>query len=193
VAAAFEVEWLELPAGDRARRRATIRETVRTRLGERLGVPPGEIELRRAPAGKPEAWLAGAPAPVRFNVSHSGEWAMIGFADGREIGVDVQRPPDRALPEAFLAGLLAPREREALEAMARDRREAAVVRLWTRKEAYLKGTGRGLFGSDPAGVDALSVPGRVIVAGADAGFSVVDVAAPMRDWPATAAVQSTPA
>jgi 4'-phosphopantetheinyl transferase len=54
---------------------------VRLIIGQRLGVPPGQIRWRHGPHGKPELATAGDPAEARDDVhislSHSGRLAML--------------------------------------------------------------------------------------------------------------------
>jgi 4'-phosphopantetheinyl transferase len=172
----------------------TCRAALRRLLGEHLGIAPRAVELRRAAAGKPEAWVGGAPAELRFSLSHSGEWAMIGLSGYGEIGVDVERPRRRPLYE-HAAGMLAPAEKLLVDGMNPAQRERELLGLWTRKEGYLKAIGVGLR-QDPSSVDALSRPGRVLVSdevpppsaerrsARDAGFDVIDVPGPEPGWAA---------
>ncbi|MBA3259576.1 MAG: 4'-phosphopantetheinyl transferase superfamily protein [Gemmatimonadales bacterium] len=82
---------------------------------------------------------------VRFNLAHSGDLALVAVARGREVGVDVERvPPARTIEEVGPLVFCA-RERERIEQLRPNRRGPAFARLWTRKEAYLKGDGRGLL------------------------------------------------
>jgi phosphopantetheinyl transferase len=69
-------------------------------------------------------------------------------------GVDIERA-DRHLGhlDQLADTVLAPREREALDHLAPERRAAAVLEAWTRKEAALKADGSGLLRA-PSSIDA---------------------------------------
>jgi 4'-phosphopantetheinyl transferase len=121
------------------------RGVLRELLGRYLGLPPARIELTRLPGGKPI--LQDREARLRFNVSHSGGLALLAFAQGRELGVDLEA--ERSLPEmeSLAERNFSPAEVEAWRALAPGERPAAFFRAWTRKEAFLKATGEGLFRS----------------------------------------------
>ena len=118
------------------------RGMLRFLLGERIGISPPALRFRYAEHGKP--FLEGPPADLRFNISHTQGMALIGLAEGREIGVDVEkiRPSTevRKLAERFFSV----RERESLSVLSGDELQAAFFRCWTRKEAYIKARGEGL-------------------------------------------------
>src|SRR2546421_12655378 len=65
-------------------RSAAARGQLREILGAALERDPASLRFDYGPRGKPD--LSGAP--LRFNVSHSGELALVALAL-REIGVDV--------------------------------------------------------------------------------------------------------
>src|SRR5262249_49401456 len=56
------------------------RTTLRLLLGRALGVAPAAVEIRRGVRGRPE--LADPNAGIDFNVSHTGDAALIGIARG---------------------------------------------------------------------------------------------------------------
>lgn len=123
---------------------------LRRELGARLGTGPAEVELTRArcpvcggPHGRPSV----AGDPLHFSLSHAGDFVLLAFAQVA-VGVDVEVRPG-ASTTAETSGALHPREREELAALPVEERPAAFARCWTRKEAYLKGTGTGL-GEDPS-------------------------------------------
>lgn len=124
------------------RRFVVTRSALRAVLGAYLGVPPRSLTFSYGAHGKPA--LEGAHASLDFNVSHSGEMAVVAAAWRRAVGVDVEQW--RPLPdlEAIAARVFAPAERATLGALADAERPAAFFRCWTRKEAFIKATGLGL-------------------------------------------------
>ena len=148
-----------LDAGERERAgrffRAVDRERytaahlmLRRVLGGYLGLPPGQVALTREPCpccGAPH----GRPAPadpstgLHFSLSHAGPLVLLAVAE-RAVGADVEALPAPG-SVADLATVLHPAERaELAEAEGTDRLPQEFARLWTRKEAYLKGIGTGL-------------------------------------------------
>jgi len=100
----------DLPPAERERADRIVRPAARKRwvgarwalrgvLGRYLEREPARIELRCSERGKPA--LATAEEPLRFNLSHSGDVALIAVAHDREVGIDVQRTGAR--PAEFYA------------------------------------------------------------------------------------------
>jgi len=120
------------------------RGLLRRLLGSYVGTEPRVLRFEYGPRGKPSLAAGSGPRDVRFNVSHSGGLALLAFARGRELGVDIER--ERAVPEAYSIAhrYFSPREVAALGALAADARPPAFFRCWTRKEAFIKATGDGL-------------------------------------------------
>lgn len=107
-------------------------------LGAELGVPPADVPLADGP-GKPRVALAAGPC---FNLAHARDLALVAVAD-REVGVDVEAlDGDRVLDAAVVA--CTGEEAARLDGLPPEERAEAFLRLWTAKEAYLKGTGVGL-------------------------------------------------
>jgi 4'-phosphopantetheinyl transferase len=127
---------------ERDRRRfVTARGLLRRLLGHYLGLDPSRLRFGYGPRGKP--FLAGEDE-LRFNVSHSGGLALLAFARGREVGVDVER--ERPVPEAedIARRYFSAWEERELRLLTEGERRAAFFRCWTRKEAFIKATGDGL-------------------------------------------------
>lgn len=128
---------------ERHRRRFTAaRGALRAILGAALGLPPAAVALVYGEHGKPA--LADDSAGVRFNLSHSENWALCAVARGRTLGVDLEavRPLDDM--EALANRFYSAREAAWLRALAEAERPGPFFRAWTCKEAYVKATGRGL-------------------------------------------------
>ncbi len=108
---------------------------------------------RYAPVA-PEAWVFGADAhgrphivapavPLEFNLTHSGELVVLGVANARSVGVDVEHVV-RATNTTLLERYFSPPEVEQLSQMDTAVRRLRFFELWTLKEAYLKARGVGL-------------------------------------------------
>jgi 4'-phosphopantetheinyl transferase len=127
-----------------ARKRwVAARWALRGVLGRYLNEDPAEIELRLAEQGKP--MLAAPSAPLRFNLSHSGDRALVAVAWEREVGVDIERIAPRRNLTALAHRALEPAEAEAIEEMPQGDRLAAFLAAWTRREAIAKCLGTGLW------------------------------------------------
>ncbi|GJD54294.1 4'-phosphopantetheinyl transferase family protein [Methylobacterium dankookense] len=124
---------------DRARFAAS-HAALRLILGRALGRDPRAIAFVLAPGGRPE--LAGAG--LSFNLSHSGQRALVALSTEAPVGVDVETL--RPLPDALriARGHFAPDETASLARLDGPAREAAFFALWTRKEAVVKALGAGL-------------------------------------------------
>jgi 4'-phosphopantetheinyl transferase len=121
------------------------RAALRRLLGRYLGLTPGEVQIGYNRFGKPA--LAAPAAPGRrlnFNLSHAGNFALIGFACARPIGVDIEGI-QRQAPYASLAeAVCGEAERREIEALPETERMAEVTTFWACKEAYVKALGVGL-------------------------------------------------
>ena len=125
------------------------RVALRELLAGYCDTTAASIQFDKAERGKPSA----RDLPVRFNVSHSGRVALIAVSRDLEIGVDVEQvwqddDPYRLADRYFSANELA-----ALTGLPEAARTEAFFWIWTRKEAYIKARGDGLF----LGLDSFDV------------------------------------
>src|SRR5262245_6631331 len=130
---------------EKHRRRFIVgRGTLRTIIGRYLGVAPAKIRFNYNDKGKP-ALVEPEVNNFGCNVSHSDELALFAFALGVPIGVDVEviRPVSdmEAIAQRFFSAL----EYEMLQRVPLENRLEAFFNCWTRKEAYVKAEGLGLF------------------------------------------------
>jgi 4'-phosphopantetheinyl transferase len=125
------------------RRRATVSLAARRELaGDVLGVPADTVRLDVLDDGRRVA--IGAGHTVALSVSTAGDVGLVAVADGADLGVDVEEADEVPPTEAFVARVCTPSERDALAELSGPRRRDALLKLWTRKEAYLKATGEGI-------------------------------------------------
>lgn len=152
---------------------------LRVLLGGVLELPPARVTLVRlacpgcgALHGRP-AVAGPAGERVHFSLSHTTGLAVVALAT-RPVGVDVERPPSERTA-TDVAKSLHPSEQAELARLAAPERPAAFARCWTRKEAYLKGTGEGLAGEALGGTYLGTGPSP---AAPPAGWTLTDVEVP---------------
>lgn len=149
------------------RRWVVCRAVLRHQLGQLLQLPPAELRFQTGPHGKPSL-VTDLQSAWKFNVSHTQDVALMAFARGRELGVDIESHDRTVSRDELAARFFSPVEREAYFSLPADRREQSFYRIWTCKEAYLKAIGAGL--SFPLGQFAVAShpdapPGLLHVAG----------------------------
>ncbi len=127
---------------DVRRRFVVCRGRLRTILSELLQTSALEIGFRYEKWGKP-ALLERFGRKLHFNVSHSGEWALIAIARS-PLGVDLEVPNDRINYRAIASQILGPSEQSAWEELPASQRAAATMQLWVCKESLLKALGLGI-------------------------------------------------
>jgi 4'-phosphopantetheinyl transferase len=83
---------------------------------------------------------------LQFNVSHSGDWVVLGFAHDREIGVDVQEMRNISDLAAMSRTAFHPDEQAVFGGLKSDAKiNQAFYQIWSLREAGLKSVGAGLF------------------------------------------------
>ena len=111
---------------------------VRTVLAKHTGIAPDQLCFDKGQFGKPVL----RSAPFCFNLSHSGDYAVCAVSDA-ECGADIEQP--RPVRRDFAARFFHPDETAFLQTCPADSYPIFLCRLWTLKEAYLKGLGRELL------------------------------------------------
>jgi 4'-phosphopantetheinyl transferase len=165
--------------GSPQQRRAEAGRRLREVLAAVLGMAAGEVELVTGRNGKPEL----ATGTLRFNLSHSGDLALVAVTRDREVGVDVERVDLRRDVARLARRALDPAAAEAVLALPAAERSRAFHRAWARREAVAKCAGTGLsvpVPDTPRQVHDLEVAegyaGAVAVAGdRPTGVRVLDV------------------
>jgi 4'-phosphopantetheinyl transferase len=146
---------------DRDRIRYTNARTgLRQVLGACLGIAPAAVRLTYGPRGKPQ--LVSAAGGIRFNLSHSGDRAIVAVALGAEVGVDIERVRDDLDHAGLAESFFTVRERAEIAARPAPACAAAFFRCWVAKESYLKALGEGLIAPlDALGVDPAARPDTI--------------------------------
>jgi 4'-phosphopantetheinyl transferase len=117
---------------------------MRCILGRYLARDPQEVRIVRDRRGKPSLKSDPYDPPLAFNLSHSGDHALLAVGARDGIGVDIEEiKPLEDLP-GIAAMVLSPPELAALEQRDEDARQELFFQMWTRKEAVAKAAGEGL-------------------------------------------------
>ena len=102
-----------------------------------------EIEIRPAPSGAPQAFLADKPADVAISLSHRSGVAGCAIAkSGAQLGFDLEIVENRS--EAFVQDYFATEEQDLISQAGAADRSRLVALLWSAKESALKALRTGL-------------------------------------------------
>ena len=123
--------------------RIAAKDAVRALLFDRGEGPkfPVEIEIGNEPNGRPFA-RTNTAREVAISIAHKDDLAVAFAAEGRAVGIDVERiePRDDSFAELSFT-------RDELKLVADEPRDLAFTRLWAAKEAAAKAAGTGLQGA----------------------------------------------
>ena len=130
---------------DKDRNRFTIaRAMLKTVLGNYLKIQPRQVQFIYGPQEKPDLRPEINPSGFKFNLSHSGEYALLAVTPGLEVGIDIEQfRPDfgtQEIAERFFSA----EEAGILCALPEEEKVEAFFKCWTRKEAFVKALGGGL-------------------------------------------------
>ncbi len=175
---------------EEARRQFIIgRVALRQIIGSYLGLTPEKIKFKRGSRGK----LSLAPPlenEINFNLSHADDLVLMAFSRQRELGIDVEKI--EAMPEAAsIAEHFFP-QAEAAQVKAEKHPEDIFFKYWTRKEAVLKSSGRGI--DDESLRSDAPFPGVIHqwqpAEGYIAALAVLGSAFEMKEWQWTACMEA---
>ncbi|HWL73128.1 MAG TPA: 4'-phosphopantetheinyl transferase superfamily protein, partial [Burkholderiaceae bacterium] len=127
-------------------RYVTVRGMLRTILAGYLATRPERIDFVYGAYGKPDIGGDHAGPGITFNVSHSGDLALVAVAKGRQVGVDLEQARPRPSMDRLAERLFSPLDLIAWRSLPTEQQVTEFYRSWTWKEAYLKAIGRGLSG-----------------------------------------------
>src|ERR1044072_2828149 len=112
---------------------------LRDVLSRYLKTKPEMLRFSYGDYGKPA--LDGT---LTFNMSHSHEIALLAIAEDKQIGVDVEHIRADFATEDIARRFFSRSEVESFNRLPTEEQVTAFFRCWTRTEAFIKATGRGL-------------------------------------------------
>lgn len=143
-------ESLKLMSGDECERAQKFirgkdeyiasRWLLRKVLGQYLQQSPASLAFSRSEKGKPYI----ANNSLRFNLSHSGHWALLALGQGMELGVDIEQIRDSRDLLGIAENYYHPDEFAQLRQQDGTEQVRFFYQLWTLKEALLKAMGVGI-------------------------------------------------
>jgi 4'-phosphopantetheinyl transferase len=146
--ATLELDELERAARfhfEKHRRRFIAgRGFLREILSRYLETKPGALKFLYGPYGKPALAGEHERSSVRFNMSHSHNAALLALTEAKQIGVDVEHIRADFATEDIARRFFSCVEVDSFNALPGEEQAAAFFRCWTRKEAFIKATGKGL-------------------------------------------------
>ncbi|HEX3145091.1 MAG TPA: 4'-phosphopantetheinyl transferase superfamily protein [Pyrinomonadaceae bacterium] len=127
------------------RKFCAARASLRLILSRYLGMKPGRIPLETGEFGKPFIADKNVAQGLRFNLSHSHQVALISVARDREVGVDIEFMRSDFVTDDVANHFFSPAEVAEFRNVQTELRTRSFFNCWTRKEAYIKARGEGLY------------------------------------------------
>ncbi|HEY9050925.1 MAG TPA: 4'-phosphopantetheinyl transferase superfamily protein [Gammaproteobacteria bacterium] len=117
---------------------------LRSVLSLYLDIPAEELEFTKGDNGKPFLIQDDTEHTIHFNLSHSQHLAMVAVCKHHEIGIDVECMERNHEWKKLILRFFTPPEQDAIFSLPEDQQHDAFFQVWTRKEAHMKVTGKGL-------------------------------------------------
>jgi len=124
------------------------RWAMRDILGHYLDTAPEQVQLRYAELGKPELISDAHELDLRFNLTHSGDGALLAVTLGTEVGIDMEKMAQKPRPVRLAKRYFTAEVVTQLGELSEAEQQIALLKLWTQYEAYKKAQGVGLRGGE---------------------------------------------
>lgn len=118
---------------------------LRQLLSHYVAISASDLKFRTGTYGKPELNQRIAGQDISLNLSHSKGMALFAFSRGLELGVDIEWICPESVTDELIRHVFSPTEQKVLFSLSSSSRIQGFFNGWTRKEAYLKGRGDGLY------------------------------------------------
>jgi 4'-phosphopantetheinyl transferase len=105
---------------------------------------PEAILYEVNPFGKPALVGRSTPGNIQFNLSHSGELALVAVSRDMPVGIDVEGIKALTDHLRIAERYFSPDEKAALKLTDPSKSHEAFIQLWAGKEAFIKARGNGL-------------------------------------------------
>jgi len=126
------------------RRNIAGQAALRLILSRYTGRPAKHIQFFKGPKGKPYLSPELEATPLQFNVSNSGERALIAVTQEAQVGIDLEGHREVTYGDSVARRHFSPAEYAQLPRVDNPQWLNHFFNCWTRKEAFIKVTGEGL-------------------------------------------------
>jgi 4'-phosphopantetheinyl transferase len=131
---------------EKHRRRFIASHTaMRQILGLSTEIAAEELAFSYGEKGKPEFAGEQKKSGIKFNLSHSEDIAVLAVTRGLTVGIDIEWINPEFATEEIARRFFAAGEVQHLQSLPATEQSNAFFACWTRKEAYVKALGDGLF------------------------------------------------
>ena len=121
------------------------RGILRSILGRYLTVDPSCLQFCYGNNGKPYLVNTSGHEMICFNSSKSNGVALFAFTRDREIGVDIEQIRDIPEMDLIVEIFFSFKESNLYRSLPERKKKEAFFNCWTRKEAFIKAIGDGLY------------------------------------------------
>lgn len=108
-------------------------------------IDPEEIKFKYNDHKKPVLLISPSSPDLNFNLSFSSGHFILAICRGTEIGVDIERVKELDKLDQVARTNFTAREYHQLMELPEELRKQYFFKLWTRKEAVMKGKGEGFY------------------------------------------------
>ncbi len=119
------------------------RSILRCLLARHLKICSNQVVISEQRHQKP-ALIGQQKNAMQFNVSHSGEYAMIAISKDKQVGIDIEKRKQEIDFDGIATSHFSQDEIEEIANSKGVRKMESFYRCWTRKEAIVKAAGIGL-------------------------------------------------
>ena len=103
-----------------------------------------KINIFYEESGKPSVKDLLNGKPIGFNVSHSGNYALIAVSLSNKVGVDIELMDLHVDYKKLSKRFFSEQEYDELQKVHYDNQRDIFYRIWTQKESFVKATGHGI-------------------------------------------------
>ena len=117
---------------------------MRRLLGNVSQVDAAMLSFAELPGGKPVIDQPESARRWSFNLSHSGDFALLAVTEEAPLGVDIEHKRVISQQGSIARRFFSATEQRVYEAARKPERQEVFFSIWTRKEAVIKALGLGL-------------------------------------------------